>query len=58
MFRRMIQDQKERDDNDISMNSMIMISLLIHTVVLSVIFFAPSLPSPRWTFVSSIRLIS
>ncbi len=52
--------QKERDDNDISMNSMIMISLLIHTVVLSVIFFAPSLPSPRWTFgpVYSVNLVS
>ena len=52
--------QKERDDNDISLNSMIFISLLIHTVVLSVIFFAPSLPSPRWTFgpVYSVNLVS
>jgi colicin import membrane protein len=52
--------QKERDDNDISMNSMIFISLLIHTVVLSIIFFAPSLPSPRWTFgpVYSVNLVS
>ena len=51
--------QKERDDN-ISMNRMIFISLLIHTVVLSVIFFAPSLPSPRWTFgpVYSVNLVS
>ena len=31
--------QKERDENDISFNSMISISLLIHTVVLSVIFY-------------------
>jgi TonB family protein len=52
--------QKERDDNEISLNSMIFISLLIHTVVLSVIFFAPSLPSPRWTFgpVYSVNLVS
>ena len=52
--------QKERDDNYISMNSMIFISLLIHTIVLSVIFFAPSLPSPRWTFgpVYSVNLVS
>ncbi len=52
--------QKERDVNDISFNSMIFISLLIHTVVLSVIFFAPSLPSPRWTFgpVYSVNLVS
>ena len=52
--------QKERDDNDISLNSMILISLIIHTVVLTVIFFAPSLPSPRWTFgpVYSVNLVS
>ena len=52
--------QKERDDNDISLNSMILVSLLIHTVVLTVIFFAPSLPSPRWTFgpVYSVNLVS
>ena len=52
--------QKEQDDNDISMNSMILVSLLIHTVVLSIIFFAPSLPSPRWTFgpVYSVNLVS
>jgi len=52
--------QKERGDNDISMNSMIFMSLLIHTIVLSVIFFAPSLPSPRWTFgpVYSVNLVS
>jgi TonB family protein len=39
---------------------MISISVLIHTVVLSVIFFAPSLPSPRWTFgpVYSVNLVS
>jgi TonB family protein len=39
---------------------MIIISLLIHTVVLTVIFFAPSLPSPRWTFgpVYSVNLVS
>jgi TonB family protein len=39
---------------------MILISLLIHTVVLTVIFFAPSLPSPRWTFgpVYSVNLVS
>jgi TonB family protein len=52
--------QKEQDDNDISLNSMILVSLVIHTVVLSIIFFAPSLPSPRWTFgpVYSVNLVS
>jgi TonB family protein len=39
---------------------MILVSLVIHTVVLSIIFFAPSLPSPRWTFgpVYSVNLVS
>lgn len=39
---------------------MIFVSILIHTVVLSVIFFAPTLPSPRWTFgpVYSVNLVS
>jgi TonB family protein len=52
--------QKEQGDNDISLNSMVLISLLVHAVVLSIIFFAPSLPSPRWTFgpVYSVNLVS
>ena len=52
--------QKEQDDNDISLNSMVIVSLLIHAVLLSIIFFAPSLPSPRWTFgpVYSVNLVS
>ncbi|HUH66843.1 MAG TPA: energy transducer TonB [Syntrophales bacterium] len=52
--------QKEHDDNDLSLNSMIFVSLMLHTVVLAVIFFAPSLPSPRWTFgpVYSVNLVS
>ena len=55
-YRRMIKDQ---DGNDISFNRMIFLSLLIHTIVLTVIFFSPSLPSPRWTFgpVYSVSLI-
>lgn len=55
-YSRMIQEQ---DDSAISFNRMIFISLLIHTVVLSIIFFSPSLPSPRWTFgpVYSVNLV-
>ena len=55
-YSRMIQEQ---NGNGISFNRMIFISLLIHATVLSFIFFAPSLPSPRWTFgpVYSVNLI-
>ncbi len=55
-YNRMI---KEQNGNDISFNRMIFISLLIHTIVLTIIFFSPSLPSPRWTFgpVYSVNLI-
>ncbi len=50
---------KEQDGSDISFNRMIFISLLIHTIVLTIIFFSPSLPSPSWTFgpVYSVNLI-
>jgi TonB family protein len=50
---------KELDGDDISFNRMIFISLLIHTIVLTIIFFSPSLPSPSWTFgpVYSVNLI-
>ena len=50
----------ERYDNDISFNRMIFVSLCIHAVALSIIFFAPSFPSPRWTFgpVYSVHLVS
>lgn len=55
-YRGMIKDQ---DGNDISFNRMIFLSLLVHTIVLTIIFFSPSLPSPRWTFgpVYSVSLI-
>ena len=30
--------------------NMVVLSFLIHSLILSIIFFSPSLPSPRWTF--------
>jgi len=30
--------------------NMIVLSFLLHALILSIIFFSPSLPSPRWTF--------
>ena len=50
---------REHYDNYISLKNMIVISLLLHVIVLSIIFFLPSLPSPRWTFgpVYSVHLV-
>ncbi len=33
-----------------SLNNMVVFSFLLHALILSIIFFSPSLPSPRWTF--------
>ena len=51
---------RERYDNDIGFNGMIFVSVCIHVITLSIIFFAPSFPSPRWTFgpVYSVHLVS
>jgi colicin import membrane protein len=51
---------REHYDNGISFNRMIFISLFIHAIVLFIIFFSPSLPSPRWTFgpIYSVHLVN
>ena len=51
---------KERNNGDISLNSMTVFSFLLHALVLSIIFFSPSMPTPRWTFgpVYSVNLVS
>ena len=51
---------KGRDNNRISLNNMIFLSLLLHALALSAILFSPTLPSPRWTFgpIYSVQLVS
>lgn len=46
--------------NTLSLNNMVVISFLLHALILSIIFFSPSLPSPRWTFgpVYTVDLVS
>jgi len=34
----------------LSLDNMVVLSFLLHALILSIIFFSPSLPSPRWTF--------
>ncbi|HOO89428.1 MAG TPA: TonB family protein [Syntrophales bacterium] len=33
-----------------NLNNMIVLSFLLHALILSIIFFSPSFPEPRWTF--------
>jgi TonB family protein len=41
----------ERNHSDTTgLNNMVVLSFLLHALILSIIFFSPSLPSPRWTF--------
>ena len=50
----------KRDDDIISLNNMIFLSLLLHALALSVILFSPTLPSPSWTFgpVYKVKMVS
>ncbi len=53
---------KGRSDDGLTLNRMILLSLFLHSVVLSIVFFflSPSLPSPKWTFgpVYTVNLVS
>ena len=41
----------EKDHDDATgLNNMVVLSFLLHALILSIIFFSPSLPDPRWTF--------
>ncbi|MBN2539498.1 MAG: TonB C-terminal domain-containing protein [Deltaproteobacteria bacterium] len=41
----------ERNHGDTTnLNNMVVLSFLLHALILSIIFFSPSLPDPRWTF--------
>ncbi|MBW2559727.1 MAG: TonB C-terminal domain-containing protein [Deltaproteobacteria bacterium] len=41
--------EKNHDDAT-GLNNMVVLSFLLHALILSIIFFSPSLPDPRWTF--------
>jgi len=42
--------KKGKGNDGIGINSMILLSFLLHALVLSIIFLSPSWPTPRWTF--------
>ncbi|MDD5723690.1 MAG: energy transducer TonB [Syntrophales bacterium] len=41
--------EKNHDDAT-GLNNMVVLSFLLHALIISIIFFSPSLPDPRWTF--------
>ncbi|MBN2515259.1 MAG: TonB C-terminal domain-containing protein [Deltaproteobacteria bacterium] len=51
---------KGRKTDGISLNSMMLLSCLLHALILSIIFLSPSWPKPRWTFgpVYTVELVS
>ena len=51
---------KGKNNYGISINSMILLSFLLHALVLSISFLSPSWPTPKWTFgpVYTVDLIS
>jgi len=51
--------KKFRDDG-MKLNNMVVFSFLLHALILSIIFFSPSWPTPKWTFgpVYTVDLVS
>ena len=51
---------KRRHQDGVGLNNMIVLSFLLHALVLSIILFSPSWPTPKWTFgpVYSVDLVS
>jgi colicin import membrane protein len=41
---------KRRHEDGVGLNNMIVLSFLLHALVLSIILFSPSWPTPKWTF--------
>ena len=46
----LIDKTNNKRSDGISLNNMIVLSLLLHALILSIILFSPSVPSPKWTF--------
>jgi colicin import membrane protein len=51
---------KERKGDGIGLNSMVLLSFLLHALVLSIIILSPTWPTPKWTFgpVYTVDLVS
>ncbi|MBN2396838.1 MAG: TonB C-terminal domain-containing protein [Deltaproteobacteria bacterium] len=41
---------EKNHDTGAGLNNMVVLSFLLHALILSIIFFSPSLPDPKWTF--------
>ena len=51
---------KQKKGDGISLNSMILLSFLLHALILSILILSPSWPTPKWTFgpVYTVDLVS
>lgn len=51
---------KRRKDDGISLNSMVLLSFLLHALILSILILSPTWPTPKWTFgpVYTVDLVS
>ncbi|TFG37701.1 MAG: TonB C-terminal domain-containing protein [Syntrophobacterales bacterium] len=56
----LISTGKRRHDDGLGLNNMIVLSILLHALVLSIMLFSPSWPTPKWTFgpVYTVDLVS
>jgi colicin import membrane protein len=56
----LISTGKRRHDDGVGLNNMIVLSFLLHALVLSIVLFSPSWPTPKWTFgpVYTVDLVS
>lgn len=56
----LIKSGKRMRDEGMKLNNMIVFSFLLHALILSILFFSPSWPTPKWTFgpVYTVDLVS
>jgi len=56
----LIKSEKRMRDEGMKLNNMIVFSFLLHALILSILFFSPSWPTPKWTFgpVYTVDLVS
>jgi len=56
----LIKSEKRMRDEGMKLNNMVVFSFLLHALILSILFFSPSWPTPKWTFgpVYTVDLVS
>ncbi len=56
----LIKSENRMRDEGMKLNNMVVFSFLLHALILSILFFSPSWPTPKWTFgpVYTVDLVS